>query len=99
MQSVATFQTDQAKRHMTTLCKHFARKVPVTSKAQSGHVAFPFGQCDLTADRTGLTLVASAQDPHHLRQVIEIVTSHLERFAFRENPVLDWALRVGDASD
>lgn len=90
MNATATFQTEQAVRHLATLCNHFARKVPVTTDAQKGHVAFPFGQCDLSAHSDSLELIATASDQKQLEQLVEIVTRHLERFAFRENPQLIW---------
>lgn len=72
------------------MCTHFARKVPAICDDRSGQVAFPFGRCDMMADDACLTLTVSASDTVQLDQVIDIVTRHLERFAFRENPVLTW---------
>lgn len=95
MHARTTFQTDQARRHLASLCQHFARKVPVLHDARSGHVEFPFGFCDLKADSTGLELIASAKDQAGLDTVIEVITSHLDRFAFRENPQLDWQQDAG----
>lgn len=90
MNATATFETDRAERYLAALCHHFARKVRVTSDAHRGRVEFPFGLCDLTADETRLELVASADDRTGLDRVVQVITSHLERFAFRENPSLVW---------
>ncbi|MEO9825855.1 MAG: DUF2218 domain-containing protein [Paracoccaceae bacterium] len=90
MNTSSTFQTDRAARYLASLCHHFGRKVDAECDEQSGWVQFPFGRCDITADGTQLALVASAQDQQSLDQVVQIVTSHLERFAFRENPALEW---------
>ncbi|MEL6573971.1 MAG: DUF2218 domain-containing protein [Pseudomonadota bacterium] len=90
MHATATFQTQHATRHLAALCQHFATKVAVTFTASAGHVAFPFGHCELTADDRCLMLNASAGDADQLHLVIDVVTRHLERFAFRENPDLDW---------
>ena len=90
MNATATFETQQANRHMTALCDHFSRKVPVERAPNSGRVAFPFGACELTADTTCLQLSASATDATKLEQVVEEVTHHLERFAYRERPHLTW---------
>ncbi|MEM9761798.1 MAG: DUF2218 domain-containing protein [Pseudomonadota bacterium] len=92
MQAFATFETDQASRHLHALCRHFARRVPVTTDDQSGHVAFPFGDCALHAAGDALEMAASAEDRVRLDRVIEVVTRHLERFAFRENPILSWTM-------
>ncbi len=86
----ATFQSEHAARHMTALCRHFAKKAEATCTQASGRIAFPFGTCDLATDAAQLTLTASANDPARLSQVMDVVTRHLERFAFRENPELEW---------
>lgn len=90
MQATATFHTQQATRHLAALCQHFAKKVQVTLTASKGHVVFPFGTCDLTANDAQLMLRVSASDAEQLDLAIDVVTRHLERFAFRENPDLDW---------
>lgn len=85
-----TFRTEHATRHLAALCQHFSKKVTATFSGATGHVAFPFGACELTADETHLMLKASASEADQLDMVIDVVTRHLERFAFRENPILDW---------
>lgn len=72
------------------ICQHFGRRVEVDCDASTGWVQFPFGRCELAADDTQLEMIASAKDQPRLEQVVDTVTSHLERFAFRENPKLDW---------
>jgi uncharacterized protein len=86
----ATFPTEHATRHLASLCKHFAQKVPASCDDRSGKVEFPFGCCEMVADSQELTLTASSPDKAHLDQVTDIITRHLERFAFRENPDLTW---------
>lgn len=90
MNATATFMTEHAARHMQALCRHFSNKVPAQVQAERGHVAFPFGQCDLSADAKCLTFKATAPDRSQLDQVTQVLTSHLERFAFREDPNLTW---------
>lgn len=94
MNAIATFPTAHAERHLASMCKHFVRKIPVTSAGQSGTLVFPFGRCDMVADEDNLTLIASSADKAQLDQVVNIVSSHIERFAFRENPDLTWRLAV-----
>ena len=90
MHSEAVLETDRAARYLSTLCHHFGRKVEAGCDGATGWVQFPFGRCVLTAQARRLTLVASAEDRARLAKVEEIITSHLDRFAFRENPQLDW---------
>ena len=90
MNAKSSFETERASRYLTALVHHFGRKVDAECEGNSGWVQFPFGRCDMTAAENRLVLSASAEDDKGLRQVENIVTSHLERFAFRENPQLVW---------
>ena len=90
MNSVAIFKTDRGAKYLATLCKHFGHKVESNFEGGTGWVQFPFGRCELHADDQRLELVAFADDVKHLGEVTKIVTSHLERFAFREDPKIEW---------
>lgn len=94
MQATAIFQTQHAPRHLARLCEHFSTKVDATFSDTLGHVAFPFGTCELTAEETQLTLLVSADDAVQLSQVMDVTTRHLERFAFRENPQIEWDVAI-----
>lgn len=94
MNTSTTFETDRASRHLKSLCHHFGRKVDAECDATSGWVQFRIGRCDMTADDRKLALTVSSDDQTHLDQVVQIVTSHLERFAFRENPTLTWQVQA-----
>ena len=90
MNATATFETKHAGRYLAALCDHFSHRVSATYDDQAGHVKFPFGFCQMAASSARLALTASAQDAARLEQVIDVVTRHLDRFAFRENPNLTW---------
>lgn len=90
MNASTFFKTENAERYLGTLCKHFGHKVPVTLDKGAGRIELPFGLCTLTADTTGLGMTASAADAAALDKTIQVITNHLERFAFRENPDLNW---------
>lgn len=90
MKSSAIFLTDRAVRYLSMICQHFDHKVEATCKPGKGHVRFSFGQCEMSADAHALAFVATAEDEANLDKVRRIVTSHLDRFAFRENPDLSW---------
>lgn len=90
MNKIAKFKSERAGRYMTALCHHFGRKVETNCEKTSGWVQFPFGRCDMAVEDQELLLTAQAEDADRLEQVVRIVTSHLDRFAFRENPELTW---------
>lgn len=90
MFATTTFPTPNASRYLGTLCKHFGHKVPVEFDTTQGRIELPFGQCTLAAGETALNLTVTAEDRPALDRLCQVIGSHLERFAFRENPELDW---------
>lgn len=92
MNASTFFKTENAERYLGTLCKHFGHKVPVIHEPGSGRIELPFGHCALTADETGLRLTASAAVKPGLDRTVQVITNHIERFAFRENPELAWTV-------
>lgn len=90
MNAQTIFTTERADQYLASLCKHFGHKVPVHLEAHAGRIELPFGACALAADAAGLTLTAQADSQTDLDRTIGVITSHLERFAFRENPRLAW---------
>lgn len=90
MERHAEFQTAKASQYLASLCQHFGRKVPAKNNGTSGKITFPFGECALRADDAHLELSATAESQANLEKTVEVVTNHLERFAFRENPRIEW---------
>lgn len=90
MHSVTHFETDSAHRYLEALCRHFGRKVEVGCSPEMGWAQFSFGRCDMTAEANRLEITVTAEDADGLDLVMDVVTRHLERYAFRENPRLDW---------
>lgn len=90
MHKIATFRSDRAGRYMSALCHHFGRKVDTGCDDTGGWVQFSFGRCEMSVQGDELTFTVSADDQSQLDQVVEIVASHFDRFAFRENPELRW---------
>lgn len=86
----ATFQTDCPHRHLVALCRHFGRSLDAKHGANSGWVNFLNGKCEFRSAPGTLTLTVTAGTAADLDQLTDIVTSHLERFAFREAPELRW---------
>lgn len=97
MKASTFFTTDHAERYLGTLCKHFGHKVPVNYSQRSGRIELPCGLCDLYAAATGLGLTALAGDRTQLDRTIQVISSHLDRFAFRENPNLTWVTKDTEA--
>lgn len=94
MTKVATtlVKTPKASGYLQQLCKHFGHKTEVEFTAESGWIGFPFGYADLKADPEGLTMQAKAQETADLERLQRVLASHLERFAFREDLIIDWSI-------
>ena len=88
-QTTAVIKTAKASRYLEQLCKHFAHKLEVEFSADAGAVKLPFGTCELSADAAQLTLVGASQEAD-LARLESFLGYHLARFAFRENPTIDW---------
>jgi hypothetical protein len=89
-ESNAKFTTERSSGYMQQLCKHFGHKVEVQFDPKTGFIKFPFGQCALTAEQGVLDLTVSAETQGNLTKACRVIGSHLDRFAFRENPTIDW---------
>lgn len=97
--SVARVQTDKASRYIAALCRHFAHKITVDYDAARGRTDFPFGVCRMQAEDGMLVMSCEAPDPEALARVESVVGVHLERFAWREKPVISWVAGDPEAAE
>ena len=90
--SVARVPTHSASRYLQQLCKHWSHKMAVEFSAEAGTIDFPNGcRLAMKADSDALDVVLSAPAGEDVERMREVVSSHLDRFAFREAPLLfDW---------
>lgn len=88
-QTTAIVPTKNASRYLQQLCKHFAHKVDVEFTPDAGTVSLPFGTCYLSADTEQLVLKGTSETSN-LPRLESFLGDHLSRFAFRENPNIDW---------
>ncbi|SMD11242.1 DUF2218 domain-containing protein [Rhizobium sp. RU36D] len=89
--TIATVPTDNGWKYVQQLCKHWAHKLDVELTDQKGVVRFAEAVATMTSDAAGLTVEIEAQSPEVLERMKGVVSSHLDRFAFREAPLpFDW---------
>ncbi|KMW56196.1 hypothetical protein AIOL_001148 [Candidatus Rhodobacter oscarellae] len=88
-QTTAIVATKNASRYLQQLCKHFAHKVEVEFTRAEGTVTLPFGTCRLSADPEHLSM-SGASEADNLPRLERFLENHLARFAFRENPTIEW---------
>jgi len=82
--------TEHASKYIAQLCKHFKHKVPADYDDVSGMVDFQPGKCSLTAERDGLLMRCESEEESNLGRLKFILEDHLQRFAWREKPVIEW---------
>ena len=82
MTATARVPLSAPRRYLGQLCKHFAHKIEANwaEDYSSGHIAFPMGPCDLTADEAAgeLLMQVSAAGEGDLSRLEGVVARHLE---------------------
>ena len=98
MRSTATIATENARRYMIQLCKHFGHRVTATFNDKEGRIAFETGEVHLRAAPRTLMLLADAAQPDLLERLETVIDSHLKRFAFREPDLaVEWRRAPAEA--
>ncbi|WP_375270679.1 DUF2218 domain-containing protein [Sphingomonas sp.] len=89
---VARVPTASASRYLQQLAKHWSHKMEVSYSEQEGRIAFPNGSVlKMRADSDTLDVMLTVPDGEDAARMQEVVSSHLDRFAFRETPLtFDW---------
>ncbi|WP_159952923.1 DUF2218 domain-containing protein [Rhizobium sp. 18065] len=83
----ATVATEHGWKYVQQLCKHWAHKLEVELTENQGVVKFDAATATMTADEAGLTVVIEGEQAEVLERMKGVVSSHLDRFAFREAPL------------
>ena len=86
----AVVETPKASRYMKALCNHFNRKVTAEYNDTEGNVQFGFGDCQMNANDTALTIHVQADNGENFGRVKAVVDSHLVRFVNNETLEIVW---------
>ena len=79
-----TIETQNARKYLGQLSKHFAHKIAVEGSEDAARLSFPAGPIHLKADDVALSVSVEAADREGVDQLKDVLWRHLERFAFRE---------------
>ena len=90
--SVARVPTHSASKYLQQLAKHWSHKMEVTFSEEEGRIAFPNGAVlAMRADSETLDVALTVPEGEDVERMRTVVSSHLDRFAFREAPLtFDW---------
>lgn len=96
--SIARVPTASASRYLQQLAKHWSHKMDVRFSEEEGRIVFPNGSIlEMRADSETLDVVLTVPAGEDVGRMREVVSSHIDRFAFREAPLtFDW--REGGAA-
>jgi len=88
----ARVPTANASKYIQQLCKHWSHRLEVDLSEQKGVVRFPDAVVTLEAWPDDLSVTIDTQEKEAVERMKGVVTSHLDRFAFREAPLkFDWS--------
>jgi hypothetical protein len=86
----ASVPTGNAAKYMRQLCKHWSHKLEVDLSEQRGVVRFPASVATFDAGADALQVTIEGEESE-VERMKGVVSSHLDRFAFREAPLrFDW---------
>jgi hypothetical protein len=89
--TIAVVATESGWKYLQQLCKHWAHKLEVELTDQKGVVKFGEATAVMTSDAQALTVEIEATSPEVLERMKGVVSSHLDRFAFKEAPLpFEW---------
>lgn len=91
--SVARVPTHSASKYLQQLAKHWSHKMEVRHTPEEARIAFPGGAVlEMRADSETLDVALTVPEDDDVARMRDVVSSHLDRFAFREVPLtFDWA--------
>ncbi|GLQ32848.1 DUF2218 domain-containing protein [Litoribrevibacter albus] len=90
MHKKGVVNTQAGERYIHRLCKHFTHRVPATWSANEGLVEFDMGTCRMTSNGQALSFVCMAENDHDLNEILDTVKGHFDRFAVKDQLVLNW---------
>jgi len=83
-------ETPLAIAYLERLCKHFAKKIPVTRDATRGTADFPFGRCEMEAAADALLFRCAAPDAAAMAQLQNVIALHVGMFTKRAPLTVAW---------
>ncbi|WP_395333553.1 DUF2218 domain-containing protein [Novosphingobium sp. BL-8H] len=87
----AQVATPNGAKYVLQLCKHWSHKLETKVEGSTGTVTFPTAVATMAADDVGIAIAITGEDRENVEQLTDVVARHIDRFAFREAPlVYDW---------
>jgi len=88
----ASVPTANANKYVQQLCKHWSHRLEVELSDSKGVVRFPAAVVTLDAGEDALQVEIEGEASEEVERMKGVVSSHLDRFAFREAPLrFEWS--------
>jgi len=90
--AIAKVLTDHGTRYVQQLCKHWAHKFEVEQVSGKATIRFANAVITLESSAERLAVTITAADIAAVERLKPVLAAHLDRFAFREAPLLfEWS--------
>jgi uncharacterized protein len=87
----ALVPTANGGKYALQLGKHWAHKLDVVFEGERTVIRFPDAVATLDPGPDAIAVSISSDDPETVERMKDVVARHLDRFAFREAPLIyDW---------
>lgn len=83
----AQVKTENGGKYVRQLCKHWSHKLETEVDGDVGKVTFPTAVATMAADESGIAISITGEDREDVQRLTEVVERHIDRFAFREDPL------------
>lgn len=89
--TTAIVPTENGWKYIQQLCKHWSHKLTTELSDNKGVVTFENATAVMICDANAITVTIESEAQDVLERLKGVVSSHLDRFAFREAPLpFEW---------
>lgn len=91
MQTIETrICTERSTFYINLMSRHFSHKIDAQWDDNESHMPFSIGQCVLKNEGDKLHIACQASDVEQLTQLMDVIKSHFDRFAYKDSLILHW---------
>jgi hypothetical protein len=77
----AEITTDNPKRYIKRLCKHFAHRVDADYSESAGFVDFAPGTCKMEAEESSIVFTINSEEYERAVDLEDVISRHTDQFA------------------
>ena len=81
---------EKSERYFSSLAKHFARKVDVTSDDNTAHIKFEMGSCFMSVSGSTISFECVTENAESLDTVKYVIGSHIIKFGELKDTDVIW---------